>query len=111
MDTNVSLEEIDRLAAGVDELAIGWYASFNASFLSKLRDAYDTSTSPEERKLFALAAEGLPPVLSKALEPIVTELEASRRRELALMRLLVRIRIAAEGQASSTAPVIERENG
>jgi hypothetical protein len=108
----LTLEEIEKLEAGVDEVAIDCYASFNASVLTKLRAAHDNTTSAEERRLFALAAEGLPPVLSKALQPIVEELEASRRRELALLRVVVKLRLAADDlQASSTIPVTESGRG
>jgi hypothetical protein len=112
LNHQITLEEIEKLESQIEELSIGSYAAFNRSFLTKLRDAYNNASSPEEKRLFSLAAEGIPAVLGKALEPIIRELEESRRRELALLRFVVKIRMAAADlQASDTKSVMEPRRG
>jgi hypothetical protein len=109
---SLTLEEIEKLEGQVEECSIGLYAAFNRSFLAKLHAAHDNTASAEERRIFALAAEGLPAVLGKAIEPIIREIEESRRRELALLRFVVKIRMAAADlQASDTKSVMEPRRG
>jgi hypothetical protein len=54
-----TLEELTRLDAAVDELAVTWYASFNQSFLAKLKAAFDASDSAEEKRMFHPAESSL----------------------------------------------------